>query len=308
MSNIKLIETTVFGLERQFNSVLSKKTMNFNREAEFAVQAISKSDYSIGIAVKNPQSVIEAVINVAAIGLSLNPALKEAYLVPRKTQIVLDISYLGYCKLATESGSIEWVQAHNVYSSDTFILNGIDKEPTFTRDPFSTERGNWIGTFCTAKTSSGAYLTHVMSAKEINDIKKRSQSVQSGKTGAWDTDPGEMQKKSCIKQGSKSWPRIDALAKAIDYSNKNGEGIDFNSESNPEYELYENTHLPTLQLAASKSPADLQVCYQNLPKCSEKKALWINHGASLKTKSYSLKIENPITESNNLIENDGEVV
>jgi recombination protein RecT len=63
MSNIKLIETTVFGLERQFNSVLSKKTMNFNREAEFAIQSISKSDYAIGIAVKSPTNCIGYIVS-----------------------------------------------------------------------------------------------------------------------------------------------------------------------------------------------------------------------------------------------------
>jgi recombination protein RecT len=307
MSNIQLIESTIFGLENQFNNVLSKKEMNFKREAEFAIQAISKSKYAIGIAINNKQSVIDAVINIASIGLSLNPALREAYLVPRDPSIVLDVSYLGYCKLATESGSIEWVQSENVYSKDTFILNGIEKEPTFIRDHFSTDRGEWVGTFCTAKTSAGAYLTHVMSAKEINNIKNRSQLVKSGKKSPWDTDPGEMQKKTVIKQASKLWPRIDALAKAIYYSNKNGEGIDFNNNLDPSYELYENTHLPALELAASKSPHDLQVCFKNLPKCNEKKALWANHGAVLKRKSYSLKMEEPISEVNNL-ENNEEVL
>ena len=95
MSNIQIIADTIFGLEHQFNSVLSKKEMIFKREAEFAIQAISKSDYAIGIAMENKQSVIDAVINIAAIGLSLNPALREAYLVPRNPSIVLDISYRG---------------------------------------------------------------------------------------------------------------------------------------------------------------------------------------------------------------------
>ena len=116
MSNdLKVIENTVYGVREQFSSALVDKSISFEAEARFAIQVLSSSDYAIKIARSNPQSVINSVTNVAAIGISLNPAKKEAYLVPRDGKICLDISYMGLMELAAASGSIRWAQAHLVH-------------------------------------------------------------------------------------------------------------------------------------------------------------------------------------------------
>ncbi len=91
---------------------------NFEREAGFAMQVLMASDYTLSVARGDPQSVIDAVSNVAAVGLSLNPAKKQAYLIPRavrkgtKPKIVLDISYIGLLDLAIMSGSIGRARAY----------------------------------------------------------------------------------------------------------------------------------------------------------------------------------------------------
>ena len=85
--------------------------MDYDRESMFAMQSIVKNDYILDVAMKNPQSVRNAVINIAAVGLSLYPATKNAYLVPRDGEICLDISYMGLIKIATDTGSILWAKA-----------------------------------------------------------------------------------------------------------------------------------------------------------------------------------------------------
>ncbi len=80
--------------------------VNYDTEAMFAMQIINKNSYLMGIANSNPASLRDAVINIASIGLSLNPATKYAYLVPREKAACLDISYIGLIKLATDTGSI----------------------------------------------------------------------------------------------------------------------------------------------------------------------------------------------------------
>ena len=79
---IDTISNYVYGAENSFSSVLVDRSLNFEREAGFAVQALTANDYAMGMAVKNKQSVINAVTNIAAIGISLNPAKRQAYLVP----------------------------------------------------------------------------------------------------------------------------------------------------------------------------------------------------------------------------------
>jgi hypothetical protein len=94
--------------------------LNYDREKIFAMQALMKNEFSMATANKNPLSVRLAMLNVAATGLTLNPAYGYAFLVPRDGAIVLDISYKGLLKIATDTGSIVWGRADVVYEADDF--------------------------------------------------------------------------------------------------------------------------------------------------------------------------------------------
>ena len=183
-------------------------SMDYEKESMFAMQAITKNDYILGTAMKNPTSVRNAVINVAAVGLSLNPATKNAYLVPRDGEICLDISYMGLIKIATDTGSILWAKAEVVHESDTFIYNGPSEKPTHAADVFSTDRGDMIGVYCIAKTADNEYLVETMTAAEIQDIRAKSKGADS-KYSAWTNFTKEMWKKAVIKRASKTWPKTE---------------------------------------------------------------------------------------------------
>jgi len=212
--------------------------VNYQSEAMFAMQSLQKNDYVMSIANKAPESVRNAVINIAAIGLSLNPATALAYLVPRNQVICLDISYQGLIRIATDTGSIRWAKAELVHENDEFIYTGVSTIPVHNMNPFK-DRGKFIGVYCVAKTSDGDYLTEVMSNDDINEIKTKSEAYKSFASGKskqcpWVDYFGEMAKKTCIKRASKTWPksqRGDRLQHAIDILNTNGEGIDFRDES-----------------------------------------------------------------------------
>lgn len=223
MSALQTIQNYVYGVEGEFNAMLADTSINFEREAGFAIQVLTASDYITKLAVNDRQSVVNAVTNIAAIGISLNPAKKQAYLVPRKGKVCLDISYMGLIDLAVQSGSIMWAQADLVYSSDGFELVGFDKPPAHKRNPFAPNRGDVVGVYVVVKTHSGDYLTTCMSKEEVDAIKNRSESVKSGKQSPWDTDYGEMAKKTVVKRAYKYWPKSDRLDKAIHHLNTDGE-------------------------------------------------------------------------------------
>lgn len=225
MSNLVTLQGAIESVETQFVSVQADTGLSFQREAGFAMQSLSGNEFLAKIAMGNRQSLVNAITNVAAIGISLNPAEKQAYLVPRDGRVCLDISYMGLIDLATKSGSIMWAKAELVYSSDRFELNGVDQQPTHIRDPFSKSRGDVVGAYCVAKLPNGDYLTEAMSKSELDSIKNRSQSGKNGK-GPWATDEGEMQRKTVVKRASKYWPKSDRLAHAIDMLNTDGgEGV-----------------------------------------------------------------------------------
>lgn len=258
MSNIQTITDYVYSAENAFSSVLVDKSINFEREAGFAVQVLTANDYALGMAVKNKQSVINAVTNIAAIGISLNPAKKQAYLVPRGGAICLDISYMGLMDLAMATGSIKWAQAALVYEHDAFASNGLDKQPTHSFNPFSKDRGAAVGVYVVVKTAENDYLTHTMSIDEIMAIKARSEAGNKGK-GPWASDFGEMAKKTCVKQAYKYWPKTERLEAAIHHLNTEAaEGIDFNGRVQPRPDDYNDPEPIIVALRDCTSVADMK--------------------------------------------------
>ncbi len=227
---IATIANDIYALEPTFDRVSVDRTLSFAREAEFAIQTLSKNDYALSVAMKNRQSVVDAVTNIAAIGISLNPARRQAYLVPRDGRICLDISYIGLLDIAMESGSIRWGQARLVHAQDTFEMQGLDQQPIHRFNPFD-DRGGVLGAYCVVKTADGDYLTEVMSIADIQAIRDRSPAwiaFRAGKTKScpWDSDAGEMGKKTVVKRAYKYWPKTERLAKAIHYVNtENDEGL-----------------------------------------------------------------------------------
>ena len=210
----------------RFLAVTVDNRIKFEREAQFAMQAMNANDYLRDIAIKNPVSLQAAIINVSAIGISLNPASKLAYLVPSDNKVCLDISYMGLLSLAQQCGAIQWGQAAIVRANDEFTLNGVDREPTHKFNPFATDRGDIVGVYVVVKTDTGDYLTHAMPISEVFKIRDRSATFKAGKSSPWKSDEQEMIKKTCVKQAAKYWPRRDRLDQATHYLNTDGgEGI-----------------------------------------------------------------------------------
>lgn len=235
MSNqIQVIEGLIKQCEPKFNQVsaFSESTQNaFNRESQFAMQIMGANDFLAKTAVNNQSSLVNAVVNVAAIGISLNPAEKEAYLVPRNGAVCLDISYVGLMRLATDTGQIAWVQSDIVYEKDHFRMVGLDKQPEHHFNAFDKNRGEAVGVYVTAKLASGDYLTDTMTTDEINAIRDKSQGhiafmSKKARSSIWNDHWGEMAKKTVVKRASKYWPKSERLDKAIYHLNTDaGEGI-----------------------------------------------------------------------------------
>lgn len=157
---------------------------------------------------------------MAAIGITLNPAAKLAYLVPRDGGVHLDISYMGLLHLAQVSGAIQWGQCKLVHANDTYESNGLDRAPTHKYNAFG-ERGPVVGGYCTVKTQQGDYLTDEMSLAEIKQVENTSKA----KNGPWKNWWEEMARKTIVKRAAKYWPRVERVDNAIHHLNDD-EGIE----------------------------------------------------------------------------------
>lgn len=234
---VQKIYEVVNPLKNEFEQVCSEPSIAFKRESEFAMQIFANNDYLANVAVNNLVSVRSAIMNVSAIGISLNPAQKLAYLVPRDKKVCLDISYMGLMHIAQQSQAIKWCQSSIVRQNDNFQLTSIDTAPRHEYNAFATQeqRGEIVGAYTVVKTEDGDYLTHTMAIADIYAIRDRSTAwkawVSKKKSCPWVTDEEQMILKTVVKQAAKYWPRRERLDKAIDYVNTEaGEGIDFGSE------------------------------------------------------------------------------
>lgn len=238
MSEQRSIAQVIELAGERFNQI-APAHMKYDAEKGFAIQLLKNNDFLMQAAQQSPASLQQAITNVAAIGLSLNPAEKLAYLITRsvktgdnkwENRVFLEPSYMGFIRLATDSGSIEWVHTSCVYEKDQFEDNGAGEKPTHKYNAFSKERGEFVGVYCVAKTKGGDYLTTLMDRANVESIRDRSDAWKRGKKGPWASDFEEMAKKSVIRQAFKTWPRTDErrmamLANAIELSNQN-EGFD----------------------------------------------------------------------------------
>jgi recombination protein RecT len=228
------METALTTIKEQFPKIREKflKLANeetFIRECSFAIQHLNKNPY---LQKATQESILESVMNIANTGLTLNPVLKLAYMIPRynsvhkEVQCVLEPSYQGLVKLITDTGSARNVFAHVVYEGDEFeeILG---TEPSITHKPKHLSTKITFA-YAVAVLFNGSRQIEVMTKAEINDIRDKSESYKAYKDGKvksciWVSDEGEMCRKTVIKRLTKYLPKTDQwdkLATAIDIDNK----------------------------------------------------------------------------------------
>lgn len=213
--------------KNRFTAIADVK--QWDRESIFAMQALIKTDFAMQTANNNPMSVQMAMINVASTGLTLNPANAYAYLVPRDGGIVLDISYKGLIKIATDAGSIVWARADIVRDGDEFTYHGPAAMPEHKTNPFRKDRGDIAGAYVIAKTPDGDILTDVIDMAELEKIRGKSMAYAKKKSGPWVEWFEQMAKKALVKRASKMWPytdRMDRLHEVIEQQNEIEGGYD----------------------------------------------------------------------------------
>jgi len=217
----------VFMAQKQFE-VSNEYKMNFNREAGFAIQILTNNPYLLKC---DPDSVKHAIVNVALTGITLNPALKYAYLVPRKVKnelkCILDISYMGMIKILTDAGAVKNVDAGVIYQNDKYDFRR-GSDPYFKHQPALSNRGEKVGAYAIAFLRDGGFQFEILGKEEIEKIRATSESYKNEegrKYSPWETWEDEMWKKSTLKRLFKLLPKTnfsDQLIASIshDYDNE----------------------------------------------------------------------------------------
>ena len=167
-------------------------------------------------------SFFSAMLSLAQTGLE--PDGRRAHLIPfenRKRGVVecqLIIDYKGLAELAMRSGLLSYLHADVVRDGDLFdySLGEIRQHvPHFLRrDANKPEKaGDVFAAYALAKFKDGSAKAEVMSADDVEAIRRRS---RAGQSGPWVTDWNEMAKKTAFRRLSKWLPLSPEYRDALD--------------------------------------------------------------------------------------------
>jgi len=174
-----------------------------------------------------PQSILNAVVNVARTSITLNPVMRLAYLIPRKNKCVLEFSYMGLVAMLRDNGCIKTISAHIVYEDEQFEYdvaeNRIYHKPRWAKTEQEHNQREVIGCYSRATLPNGDVVYEFMPMWEIDKVKRMSEGSNS-QYSAWQTWKDEMIKKSVIKRHFKmliSGNPTEALSTALAIENEN---------------------------------------------------------------------------------------
>ncbi|SFI76485.1 recombinase RecT [Nitrosomonas sp. Nm34] len=171
-----------------------------------ALNELRNNEYLAKLAIQNPASFVNAIVQASHLGLEIGGVLGQAYLVPYKNEIKMIPGYRGLISMARRSGEISSINAEIVYENDEFDLElGIQTKVKH-KPKLNGDRGKPMIAYMVAHFKSGGSHFEWMTIDEVMKIKNRSASVKSGRSSPWDTDESEMIKKTVIRRGWKYLP------------------------------------------------------------------------------------------------------
>lgn len=187
------------------------------KEISFALQIINGNPK---LAETTNESKLQSVMNVANIGLSLNPALKEAYLLPRwdyrtkTTLCCLEPSYQGLIKLLTDTGSVKSVEAQLVREGELFECELGTSPKIKHQKNFGSGKNSIVGVYAVAILHDGRKQVEMMDKSELDEIKSMSESFKAFTDGkikdcVWVQHEGEMCRKTVLRRITKYLPKTD---------------------------------------------------------------------------------------------------
>ncbi len=155
------------------------------------------------------ESLIEAILRSAELGLDCSGTLGEAYLIPyynnskKVHECQFIAGYRGLAKLARNSGEVKRIEAEVIHENDRFIYQkGTKFVLEFSPNLFG-KRGEIIGVYSLVEFKDGAQQAVVMSKDEVEKVRAIS---KAGKKGPWKDHWSEMAKKTAWRRLSKWVP------------------------------------------------------------------------------------------------------
>ncbi|MBU0501471.1 MAG: recombinase RecT [Gammaproteobacteria bacterium] len=224
------VVTALNQIREQYARTLARHGLHTEQEIAFLWAILTSNLNLLEKACQEPEQFKRALLMQASIGLTLDPSRAYAYLVVRKTKLILDVGYRGLIKIAVDEGLIKTAKPELVHAQDRFEYKGPSAAPVHTNANFFGERGPVVGGYVIATLPDGTVMVETMTESEFQEI-----ALLNPSSDAWKKEfsKGEMRKKTVLKRASKWWYNSAVsgadsgrLQSAISYLNEEaGEGI-----------------------------------------------------------------------------------
>ena len=191
--SLKIIDKVCKSVAPRYRHVSPVDALHWSTEKQHVMTVINRSK---DLRQATEQSLHDAVLQSASMGLSLNPSQHHCYLIPRRARkrkqgeseksyldnvpiiAYASPSYRGLSHLATSSGAVSFIRAEIVFKDDVFDYFGPHEKPKYIGNSIKSARRSEpdaIGVFAIAKTQQGDFLTEFIDRATVQKIRKMSE-------------------------------------------------------------------------------------------------------------------------------------
>jgi recombination protein RecT len=205
-------------VEKSADKLRATLPVTLQPQAErFARVALIEFNRNRDLASCDALSVWNAVLQAAEMGLEVGKPHDYAHLVPFSGKCELLIDYKGMLALARRSGHYGLIDTRIVRRGDTFRY-AYTPDLDFYHEPcLGPDAGPLTHVYAVAKLTNGERIIEVMTADQVESIRKGSRSANSP---AWKNHWDEMARKCPIKRMLKKQERSTELAAAIAHDDR----------------------------------------------------------------------------------------
>lgn len=206
----------------RYHNARINRELKFKTECHHALEIV-KASTKLQEAI--PDTVRECIEDTSLLGLTLNPALAHAYLVPRYIKgrgmvCTLYTSWRGLTVAASKWAGLKDFSAQVVYANEPFdITMGTSPEVRHSIIPNAAARGPLIGAYCIAYMASGLIKVEYMDKAQIDRARESSESKNSSYS-PWTKWYEEMARKTVVRRAAKHWQGSPELQSSLAVQNK----------------------------------------------------------------------------------------
>lgn len=213
-------------LENYANNALFNRD-DVAKEIMYAIEIVKQNS---AMQESDAQTVLQCCFDVVASGLTLNPVLGYAYLVPFKRKCKVMPSYKGLSSLVYSAGAIKAINAQIVRENDKFSLDLANNVNPVEHNITLGFRGKPIGVYAIATFANGSKQAEVMTVDELYAVRGMSEDYKYKKgnnkeeEALWVKHESEFFRKTVVKRLIKYLPKSESqaikLGNAVDLDNR----------------------------------------------------------------------------------------